>query len=545
LAARSFAAPSEGLRALIPNPIAVRGGVLVVPVARSAITVPWPATVTLTAEDGSTIEGRVLWIGPAAPEPAAPVRWTDPADRVAIGPLEDPAAPPPGVPHVIARLPRDGSGPLRFGRQTLQPVWVDGPPPPAGAGPMFATQRPDLPRADDPRAHWRWVLLAEVDRMQPPPLARFDEAEALLAEHQADLWRVGLARLDALDARLGAECRALLTRRCSDMGQPFAAWVADPAALRLLLAELLGTRRSAATMAGNIRSWVDTRPKLLAWAEAGAGDAVTLAVVNRSRQPVRCSLAWEGIAPPPPLARTIPPGVLVRVRVPRAPLPSGPAPGIPAPDEPARQTLTITTHDDVLKQTFGRRVTTATPPAAFLPRARGAYSLAEVEARRPLSQETTVTTDAQLRRLRGRWELFVECRRPTSETTPLPPPEPGSDWRSWRGTESITLFIGAAGRPDIVLTIPEQGWHDLARGLNDGTLQIHRRSYDGRWYCRVVLPGSWLTAAIRAGDDPALIGLARTTAAGDVIHTTPSTSAPWRQEPARAAIRLDGWDALP
>ncbi|MHC4106798.1 MAG: hypothetical protein ACYSTY_01805, partial [Planctomycetota bacterium] len=68
---------------------------------------------------------------------------------------------------------------------------------------------------------------------------------------------------------------------------------------------------------------------------------------------------------------------------------------------------------------------------------------------------------------------------------------------------------------------------------------IHPRSYAEGWYCRIVLPDTWLTES-DAG--PTLFGFIRSHGDGDDRERGPMAAFPWRPDPARVAIDLGGWD---
>jgi hypothetical protein len=107
--------------------------------------------------------------------------------------------------------------------------------------------------------------------------------------------------------------------------------------------------------------------------------------------------------------------------------------------------------------------------------------------------------------------------------------------------DAVTTLLGsedgAGAGAAIELIVPETGaWH-LVRGGDDGTLEVHRRSMDDRWLCRIVLPHAWLPDS-----GPLLIGMRRSHGDGGAVETGPYQSLPWRPEPGRAAIDLGRWD---
>ncbi|HWB20134.1 MAG TPA: hypothetical protein VG711_07540, partial [Phycisphaerales bacterium] len=64
------------------------------------------------------------------------------------------------------------------------------------------------------------------------------------------------------------------------------------------------------------------------------------------------------------------------------------------------------------------------------------------------------------------------------------------------GREAVALAVGYSGETSAryVLMVEEHGWQRMLRGEQDGSLQIHKRSYPDRWLCRVVLPVDWMEA---------------------------------------------------
>ena len=172
-----------------------------------------------------------------------------------------------------------------------------------------------------------------------------------------------------------------------------------------------------------------------------------------------------------------------------------------------------------------------------------ALTLAEIESGRQLRVDPSRATTMHIRRLWGRWEVFFECRRPRDETPAAGTDDPLQSFArplEVRGVEAVTVLIGPEESPIAVLTVPENGWHRLFAGGNDGTLQVHRRSFADRWHCRIVLPEAWLPVLKEIS--PLRIGGIRSHGDGSAIETTPGTSAPWRQAPGRAAITLGAWD---
>jgi hypothetical protein len=212
-----------------------------------------------------------------------------------------------------------------------------------------------------------------------------------------------------------------------------------------------------------------------------------------------------------------------------------------------------------LRLDFGPRTIEARPPGVLFGSLNAPITLAEAQSRlvgrRPLPVEWI--TSAQLRRLSGRWEVFIECLRPrraSAEASTATIPQNGSpdaklqSLEDLRGIEAVTLLLGdeSNDRGDeqaerVWLTIPEDGWQQLVHGRNDGTLQVHRRSLEDRWFCRIVLPESWVPLPDRG---PMRIALVRSHGESDQRETSPGVSTPWNATPARAFIDLSHWDDL-
>jgi hypothetical protein len=114
-----------------------------------------------------------------------------------------------------------------------------------------------------------------------------------------------------------------------------------------------------------------------------------------------------------------------------------------------------------------------------------------------------------------------------------------------RGHEAVSILVGPDEEADVVLTVPERGEHRLFRGYSHGTLEVHRRSYADRWYCRIVLPNEWLTPG--DADSPMQIrfGCVRTHGDSMAMETAPFTGVPWRQRTGRVHVQIDRWTQLP
>jgi hypothetical protein len=198
---------------------------------------------------------------------------------------------------------------------------------------------------------------------------------------------------------------------------------------------------------------------------------------------------------------------------------------------------------------FGPREVIARPPGVFFSALLGPLTLADVQAARMRKTPVEYATSAHVRRLAGRWEIFFECRRPAPPLDANAPtvPDEVEAVSDLRGVEAVTLLLGADdqrtdGGPRIWLTVPETGYWRVLRGINDGTLQVHRRSYSDRWNCRIVVPDAWFGGGL---SNAVQLGCVRSHGDSDQLETAPSACLPWRPAPARARIVVDRWDDVP
>jgi hypothetical protein len=538
------AEPVRGVRSTDVAPIAVRGGVLMVPLEAERDGDGWPQVIELKPIVGDPIVGLVAWVYPVAPTRTR--QWSsDPRGLAvrAVEPTDDSAEPAAGSPFLLAPLPHEGSGPLRLGVQTLHPRWRDHANPPVGHGwparrALELSRGPDRPDPDSPFEYWRWVLLAERLGMEPPPVHTYGPAGELVAMHYAELWMLGLARLAEIDPGAAERCRDLLTEICLDGSQPFAAWVIDPATVGGLLALLLNDDRPAGQIAEAAREWADYQDVIVIRTGSPRPGHVAVAIANPLGEPIAMRFQWVGerrLA----AAATLEPGRLTRVVIPQ---PADDAPGAPTDlghREAQVHVLIIDSAGRQQRMTFRVGDLPARPPGFAFTALRQPMTLAEAEAGWQPGLSPQRATTAQFRKIGGRWELFIECRRPNRSQSSRDLMAV-SGLQDLRGVEAVTVLFGDLGGGPI-LTVPETGWHRVFRGDHDGTLEVHRRSYHDRWFCRVVVPESWLT---EAGGRVVRIGLVRTHGDGAELETAPYATLPWAMDPGRAPISLDTWDDL-
>ncbi len=506
----------------------------------------WPATLTLTMRSGEAIEGIVAWIVPA--ELPRERGWTDDPRGLAVRagePSDHNGRGAVGMPVLLVHVPRHAAGELKLDRQTLRPRWLDVPEGAfTGAPPLARTGAVSEPDADSPFEYWRWTLVAEERGARPPAIDDWSPPAAMVAQHVAALWRIGLARLASIDPVLARDVRIMLTRTATDRGEPFAAWVADPEATGQLLTELLSDRQSDASLAEYVRIWMSDFDRAMAWPEADYERTLRLAVLSGTGQHAAgdMSLRFPGAAQSP-MSFALEPNVLMRVLATKPQQSEDAVPAVYGRQPVKGETVIINMPGREMELPLRPRRYAVTPPGLFLAELGPPLTLAEVQTMQRLPLRQDQATLVSVRKLRGRWELFIDCRRPArASEEPARLPERFGSIEDLRGAEAITIFFGPErleDGPSAILTVPEVGWARVYYGVQDGSLQVHTRSHADRWYARVVIPSAWLPHPDLGA---ALLGFARTHGESNAIETGPNVSVPWRIEPGRVALDISEWD---
>ncbi len=592
----------RGMFVAIDHPIAVRGGTLLIPLDANEPGTGWPATIPITLSDGTSLEGDVIWMYSDG-KPAS-IHWTSEIMGLTVRPIEpsDDSSSGRGSVFLIARLPEEVSGALRILRRDISPQWFDRPLSPSRwetdqmvVETMPRRSGPDRPDARSPFEYWRWVQLADRYGIAPPPPTG-TRIEQLISMYYADLWRLGLERIGRVDADVARACRMALTRIVRDGVLEFAAWDADPPELSRLLSALLDVESEDAVITQEVRDWLAVRQSVFYWIERDHGSQIHLAVVNTSDEFTLAEFRWEFLDPVRnakefPIGIGLEPGQLTRVRLDRPPVELdvlGRPIGGPPP------LLQIRWEGEVRRFTVRPPASPAIPPGLYFFPFHSPLTVAEVRRGDSIPLRLNRGTSAVLRRLGGRWEIFITCFRPEQTITsermivdandPTPPVD-GEDpaiaadierriqestgidinginaevpplmvdpaqyplagltrVEEVAGREAITVFLGPEENPTVVLTVPELGLHRQWQGINDGTMQIHRRSFSDRWFCRIVLPDAWLGYPVEEG---VLMGFVRSHGDTTTVETSPNPIPSWSFDPGRIDVDTTLWSDLP
>lgn len=544
-AATAQGAKLSQFTSLVTNPVAPRGGVLMLPlVSEEGVSVRLRDLV-LRDSNGNPLQITPIWVQ-WQPQPGYDSWATDPRQLHVSAVRDGEAASEYRRLFILARLPVNGSGELRLGQQRLTPLWRDVPQNDSGerGGQLTLIDSPARPDAFSPFEYWRWLLLADELGADPPTLQPYGELGSLIAEHFADMWRIGLNRLNQHDPDLEGRLRSLLTHTCMDRQQVFAVWPIDGASINQLLSVMLDPQRAAASMVNEVAAWIEAEQVPFFWIETTSSTFIELAVVNPADYPQVAQFTWvdEGLRTgrsPIPIAAELSQGQLTRVRLDR------PADAAGRVGRSLRMQVGAWSDEIVL----GPGALVVRPPGLTLPPAQPALTLAQARQGSSGAVPTDQSTFLQVRRLTGRWELFIECLR---QEFPEVPDRDHARFQAdraslgrYRGCEGVIISIGSGvlERPPVILFVPENGWHDVVQGDNDGTLRVHRQSYSDRWYARIVLPNDWIDAMIEG--DVTSIGVIRTLQGQEAVQATPFALPPWRMRPGTIAVDLMQWHDLP
>ena len=536
------------------QPVAVRGGVLMVPVALQSESGSWPAAVAIRMADGRTIEGRTASIEPRV---GSSTGWT--AIRNGAGTT----APQNGKPVVLlAPLPGDGDGPLWIGDQRLDPFWLDAWRAPERAADDWLLRAEDLPDGSLADQHFRTALVAQWYGSEVPEWVGGD-VDHLYARAIAGLWSAAIARLHENEAQLaecviasvGGRCHGAIDGESVTLG----AWETRAGLLDELLRILLDPRANGLVLAEGARLWLDARAEPLCWLEHDDGEHVHVFVANPRSEPLTVAFRWPNIRTPS-LEGEVAPESFQSFAVPRerveteqlalidpklreaieahglaALLPPGErteASGARASMEQQVRSMPVLLVDCAqttafLPVGFGR--VAVRPPSidfgVFLP----AVTLDEIRSGASAPLPTEWITSAVLRRRPSGWELLIEARF-----------DPAAVVQSDR----ITVTVESDTVRSLICS--RDGGTRATGGDYGEEIGIHQSA--DRWRVRIPLPMAWLSCG---GGAPAKIGLAmeRTLECqGSAIpirarRQFAGVSPPWvRPVARRIPLDLSSWD---
>ena len=536
LAARfTICVPVDGIEARQSNPVAPRGGVMMVQLFCQELGDNWPSTLDVTFEDGRVGTGMVGWIEKNTNDAA----WTSNPSRIrSIQPEDttlriDPKDAISG-PVLLIELPLRGDGLVRFGGDTIDPRWTDLPLslpnlniiPVNDATQLTLKTRDDLPEWN-PFEYWRWTLVASRRGVMPPKPPSDTPIEKLAALQGAHLWRIGFRRLERSSRGVAAACRDLLTDVAEDGSHPFACWVVEPNSLHQLLSILLDGDINARQLATRALRWAEDQRPHVHWLDQVYGPQVKLSIANPTVEPAVAMMRWENVGDIP-IAIEVPPLQTVRSEVERIATIDTSIFG-PTRTESQMQWLSISLGDRSTTIPIAPSEVHAHPPSVLLQTLHPLWTLQSMQSGRPNSMHPAFETTVEVRKLLGAWELYMQCNG-GSASEPLP--SDISIPADVRGFEAITILHNKSNAMVCITPSGEVG------GVNTDKVEVHTSSNETGWIARMVIPTAWLK-----GD---LFSFSVVRTHGDSMHveTGPLPCVPWSINPKPIHIDLSAWDTV-
>lgn len=517
------------------QPVAARGGVLVVPLVVDAAR--WPETIRLDPDDGSpAIDAAVAWIG-AAP-PGVERSWTMSDERLdvrhAVSVPADAAVRDAGSAFAVAIMPRGFAGTLRFEGTTISPRWLPlaetEPDPSRPPLPISPTAGRDQPDPSAPNEWFRWWLMADAIGARPPAPAG-DALERLLALHAAQLWQAGLERVERVSPGVARELTSRLVAVCADPsggGSGTAAWIACAEDQRTLLGLLLDGSRSDSQVMESALSWVRALPPVTVWIESDDGRSIRLVALNPGDEEAILRLSWVDAEGMPPLPLRVPPRGVGRQTMERPPALL-----------PDLATTQASPRAGALQMDWGgwsQRMTV--PPSLAMPRPPGLpmgllrppMSLADAQRGRIMPPPEAFATTGSVRRSDGAWEIFAECLRPRSSEL-----------------DELVILVGAEGGSLGRILTREQGEPSF-EGFPPGVAPVvERGSFRDRWRCVVRMPVGW-PGVSPGGPARMMVGVARSPGGAGTRQCAGPAVPSWTPAPL-VLLDLSAWwsvgDRLP
>lgn len=490
---------TQEIATTLQTPIAVRGSVLILPIARRNPQVPWPASIALRLGDGRRITGRTAQIELRV---LGRSEWASPKQVTATTEAK-------GDEDIIllVPLPMDGADEIYLGDQKIDPIWMDGLSKPLAASRNdLSLNEAEQPDPSAPSEYFRAFLQSFRMGISPPPPVG-GEIDVLYARAIAGLWSAAIARLEMNDGVVSNKLLGNIVGRANGLINEkqvsIAAWKTDEDELNSLLEILLAPNTDGIVIVEGARLWIESRSALLCWVEHDEGESVLVGVANPSPEAHAISFRWPN-EKEPSLTGEIGPETFQTFSVPRSVAPAAeavvideslsnalrehgltsllppanlasPSQGRSAIEAQARaQPMLFLEHGNnkvSIQVGFGRAA--VRPPGLGFGTFRPAASLKEIRAGILQSPPSDWSTSAGIRRRPFGWELLVECRCPLGAN-------PTKD--------EVTVVIGAGSSHTI--SIRSNGSVQSDDSGVQQTLAVHRSK--DRWRVRLPLPDRWV-----------------------------------------------------
>jgi len=508
------------------KPIAVRGGIVGIPLVAPPPGAGFPSSVAVAVVDGDTtteVQGHVVWF--VEPAVVRPVRWTRSANSLevrALGDNVDPrtllAADGPDrairVDGALLLVPVPMVMPtatLSIGDAVIRPVWIEPSRPIEFDPELGAVWADDRPDPESPFEWFRWVLLARA-LGEPAPAPPGDAATQIVARHVAELWLAAIERVERQSPGVAAQlCSWLTAIAQGERRASIAVWVADTATMGSLLSVMLDPSRPDDAVMQATLAWMDARTPFTLWMSSDIAGRVALVLASALEEELVVKLQWLGETDLP-LATLVPPRGIELITLDR---PQSRTPMLR--DAVELMVLLLDAGNASKRIAFAPRAVAARPPAlsfgAFVP----VMSLAAAQSGRIDAAPLAYSTEAMVRRRAGHWEVFAEC---------LAPPTISQD-----GRDDI-LSLRIANR------IVHVARDATVSGDTDVDLSANVREFADRWRCRITLPDAWMPRLDAPG---AVIAIGLERKVGPIRTTAVLATPAFQSGIPQVEIDLSGW----
>jgi hypothetical protein len=296
-------------------------------------------------------------------------------------------------------------------------------------------------------------------------------------------------------------------------GKAMAAWETG----HTRLAELFhGQAGVASTRAQAALSWAEATVPLTAWIESPLHPRPNLVLTNGTIRPCVVELAWAQ-----------PDEIPIALRVQGHRLELEPIDRSAGAQVLALQTGSVATGLSLLPMHMSPE-----PPGQTIGPFLGPLTLLDAQqATPPAPPNVQRQTWAQIRRVLGRWEILLDCGRP-SGAPDAPAPAGALSVDALKGHDAVLLRLHVDGQ-EIPIVVHAQGWYS-ARG-EVPRLEVRTARRGDAWITRVILPEHWTRRHFG-------VEMIRTHAGDSAIETALMAGTPWAVLPGPLTIDVSHWD---
>ncbi len=525
--------PVDSIESIQETPIAPRGGVLMVQLVSEQLGDNWPQTMEISFDTGAKGVGYLGWVELNKNRSA----WaSNPSIIRSILPTDDTRRIHPldlnTGPVLLIKLPENISGSISFGGTTIDPIWVSLPNEMPNVNITPIDNNKIIPISNgfelpewNPLEYWRWALVASRNGVCSPKPPSDNVVVQLAAIQIEQLWRIGFDRLARSSRGVAAACRDLLTNTANDGNVNYACWVTSQDSIQRLLEIITDQNISSRQLAARALNWVQEQQPFIAWLESVYGQQITLAFANPTLEPSLATVIWKQDEVFPSVIE-LPATKTVRENIDRAlQLDLSDFGGLSP--EAKLQWLTLQFGSQQYSLPIVPKKVIVHPPSTVLPMLHPLWTLEDIHKKSPGRVSADKKTLAELRKVFGVWELFVQCKGSSNESVfPIILEQP----KQLVGHEAITIIHQ---KTKSFVSISPDG---LIRGVNiPSDLEVFHSKSDDGWSVRIELPSSWIS------NEQLSISLIRTHDGSQEVETSPLPCLPWNLQPAQIVLDLSQW----